>query len=62
MKKYIVPATKVKRLNAENLLAGSLNSTPTSGLDNAPGYGGANDGSHSVGAKVFKIWDNNTEE
>ena len=62
MKKYIGPATKVKRLNAENLLAGSLNSTPTSGLDNAPGNGGTNDGSHSVGAKVFKIWDNNTEE
>ena len=65
MKKYIVPAIKVKSLDAENLLAGSklLNEyTPTSNLDNAPGNGGENDGTHPVSAKTFNIWDDNDTE
>lgn len=57
-KKYITPSIKVKKIDLENLLqTASPNSpNPTNGLDNAPGNGGSNDGSHSVNSK-FNAWD-----
>lgn len=61
MKKYIKPALKVKEVDAEEMLAASeLSDNPTSGLDNQPGKGGDNDGSHPVGAKS-SFWDNSEE-
>lgn len=56
MEKYIKPAIKVKEVGGNEILAAS-GIGGTTGLDNQPGIGGDNDGSHSVGAKQ-SIWDN----
>lgn len=41
-----------------SMIASSINSrTPVSGIDNSMGYGGENDGTHTVGsAKYHNIW------
>lgn len=49
-KNYITPGIKVKEIEGCELLAGS-GVGGTTGLDNQPGTGGDNDGSHSVGSK-----------
>lgn len=56
MKKYIKPKMKVREIDCELMAANSPNNdNPTSGLDNQPGNGGENDGSHSPGAK-HSLW------
>jgi|GEM_PF-1076397 hypothetical protein len=62
-KQYIKPVTKKKCIIDENaMIMSSLNPTsPTSGLDNAPGYGGNDDGTHPVGAKHNIFWDDDNQ-
>lgn len=61
---YVKPNTKVRCVIDENaMIMSSLNDTnPTSGLDNAPTYGGVNDGTHSVGAKRNIFWDDSNPD
>ena len=54
MKEYKKPSIKVNKITDEGSML--MSSVRTSGLDNAPTYGGVNDEKHSVGAKHFEVW------
>lgn len=57
---YATPTMRVRRGGQALMAANSLDhDNPTTGLDNQPGYGGDNDGSHTVGAKPhhYSVWD-----
>ena len=58
MRKYIKPRIIAMTITPVSMIASSINSrTPVSGIDNSMGYGGENDGTHTVGsAKYHNIW------
>lgn len=59
MKEYKKPSIKVNKITDEGsmLMSSPSSSTPTSGLDNPPQYGGASNGTQSVSAKRYDVWD-----
>lgn len=71
MKKiYVKPSIKEKEIDMESLLASEsgngISSNAVSGLTvegtTDPTAGGANDGTHQVGAKAFNPWGVDAEE
>lgn len=70
MKKiYVKPSIKEKEIDMESLLASEsgngISSNAVSGLPegtSAPTAGGANDGTHTPGAKAFNPWGIDAEE
>jgi hypothetical protein len=60
-KKYIKPAMKVKAIEAYNL----MDNTSTTGLNQGgaqkPTDAGKSDGTPSVGAKSYNIWESDNE-
>ena len=58
MKKYMKPAIEVARIENEcSIMAASNNNFDTSGLPNAPEYGGVNSEGSVGSRKNYSIWD-----